>query len=148
MKLLFPLVLFLSFLFISNSFAQQDTALINKYGADQYGMKKYVMVFLKSGKTKIEDQEKLAEIQKGHMDNIKKLADNGKLVLAGPFLDKTDLRGIFILNVSDVKEAEELVNTDPAVVAGALEMELHPWYGSAALMEIPEIHKKLQNSDF
>ncbi|HRE40224.1 MAG TPA: YciI family protein [Ignavibacteria bacterium] len=147
MKKIFILLSFF-FLFVSKvAFSQYDSLLAQKYGADEFGMKSYIMVFLKSGKVKIEDKEKLTEIQKGHMDNIKKLVSEGKLVLAGPFLDKTELRGIFILNISDMKLAEEYVNSDPAVIAGVLEMELHPWYGSAALMEIPDLHKIIQKTD-
>lgn len=148
MKILF---LFLSFvfLFVSNvSYSQYDSVLAKKYSADEYGMKSFIMVFLKSGKTKIDDKEKSAEIQKGHMENIQKLVKEGKLVLAGPFMDKTEYRGIFILDMTDMKLAEEFVSQDPAVIAGVLEMELHPWYGSAALMVIPETHKLIQKTDF
>jgi uncharacterized protein YciI len=70
------------------------------------------------------------------MDNIGRLVDEGKLVVAGP-LGKNDLtyRGIFILNVKTVEEATELLQSDPAVKDGLLAAELLPWYGSAALGE-------------
>ncbi|HEX5025995.1 MAG TPA: YciI family protein [Agriterribacter sp.] len=121
-----------------------DEALAKKLGADEYGMKQYVMAFLKSGTVKIKDSAQRASLQQAHLKNIMRLAAEGKLVVAGPFLDNTSLRGIFIFNVASVEEAKALTATDPAVIAGTLEMELHPWYGSAALAETLEIHKKLE----
>ncbi len=53
-------------------------------------------------------------------------------------------RGIYIFNVSTVDSARALTESDPAVKAGRLAMELHPWYGSAALMEVTRIHNTLQ----
>lgn len=65
-------------------------------------------------------------------------------MLAGPFEDSGELRGIYIFDVRTVAEAEALTKTDPAIQAGSLVMELHPWYGSAAVMMINEVHAKLQ----
>ena len=120
-----------------------DKKLAEKLGADKYGMKKYVMAFLKRGSNRPADKKKAAELQKAHMENIGKLAEAGKLVLAGPFFGNGDLRGIYIFNVTTIKEAEKLTNTDPAIKHGSLVMELIEWYGSAALMEVNEIHKKI-----
>jgi uncharacterized protein YciI len=66
------------------------------------------------------------------------------LIVAGPFLDGGDLKGVFVFDVRTVGEAKALVETDPAVIAGRLTMELHPWYGSAALLQINDLHKKVQ----
>jgi uncharacterized protein YciI len=125
-----------------------NPALAKKYGADDYGMKKYVMAFLKSGTVKIADSSERAKLQKAHLNNITRLANEGKLIVAGPFLDNQEIRGIFIFNVESIEEAKALTETDPAIKAGTLVMDLHPWYGSAALMEITEIHKKIQKKGF
>jgi uncharacterized protein len=66
--------------------------------------------------------------------------------VAGPFLDNQTIRGIFIFNVESVEEARKIAETDPAVKAGTLVLELHPWYGSAALMEISKIHKTIEKN--
>jgi len=116
----------------------------DRYGADAYGMKKYVLVFLKRGPNRPADSTEAARLQQAHMANIKRLAEEGTLVLAGPFLDDGDLRGIYLFDVPTVEEAHQLTESDPAVRAGSLLMELKPWYGSAALMAIPALHKKLQ----
>ncbi len=120
-----------------------DAELAEKLGADDYGMRQYVMAFLKAGPNRNQDEAEATAIQKAHRANISRLADEGKLVLAGPFFDEGDFVGIFIFNVTTVEEARTLTESDPAIQAGRLVMELHPWYGSAALMQVNETHKKL-----
>lgn len=127
---------------------QYDSSYAEKLGADDYGMKKYVMAFLKSGKADLKNESEAQQLQMEHMNNIMRMAEEGKLLIAGPFTDNGELRGIYIFNVATVEEAEELTSTDPAIKAGVLVMELHPWYGSAALMEVNSIHKKLQKKSF
>ncbi len=125
-----------------------DSLLAKKYGADDYGMKQFIMAFLKSGKNILTDKAEEDRLQSEHMKNINKMAEDGKLVIAGPFMDNQSLRGIYIFDVRTLEEARELTSTDPAVKAGVLEMELHPWYGSAALLEINNIHNKIQKKSF
>jgi len=125
-----------------------DAEMARKLGADEMGMRKYVIAFLKTGPVKLTDSLQRAELQKAHMQNITKLAESGKLIMAGPFMDNQALRGIYIFNVNSLEEAQQLTATDPAVKAGTLVMELHPWYGSAALMEIPGLHQKIQKKSF
>ncbi len=120
-----------------------DADLAKKYGADDYGMKKYVIAYLKRGPNRNQDSATRAELQRAHLNNIGKMAEEGKLVLAGPFLDDDDVRGIYIFNVETIEEAEVLTNTDPAIIEGSLVMELRPWYGSAALMGLNNLHQKI-----
>lgn len=114
-----------------------------EYGADEYGMKRYVMAFLKKGPNRDLDSAAAYDLQAAHLANIDKMAEAGKLVLAGPFFGNDDIRGIYIFNVETIDEAKALTETDPAIQAGSLVMELTPWYGSAALMEVGAIHKTL-----
>ena len=127
----------------ANAQTGYNETLAKELGADEYGMKKYVMAFLKAGPNRDLDSTAAAQLQRQHLDNIAKMAEAGKLVVAGPFLDNGAIRGIYIFNVETIAEAEELTNTDPAIEAGSLIMELHPWYGSAALMQVNELHGKL-----
>ena len=124
-----------------------DTEKAEAFGADEYGMKSYVFAFLKRGPNRDRPKEEAAELQRAHLQNIVRLAEMGKLVLAGPFLDDTDIRGIYIFNVETVEEAQALVETDPAIQAGSLVMELRPWYGSAALVGVNDVHKTLSKTD-
>ncbi len=124
-----------------------DPELATELGADDYGMKHYVIAFLKKGPNQDQSPEEVQRLQRAHMDNIGKLAEQRKLVVAGPFLDDTELRGIYIFDVETVEEAEALTKTDPAIKAGRLVMELHPWYGSAALIKSAEIHKTISKKE-
>lgn len=124
-----------------------DSLLAAETGADAYGMRQYVMAYLKSGPNRDQDSTEAAQIQRGHMDNMGRMAEAGKLVLAGPFMDDQEIKGIYIFAVKTLEEAEELTNSDPAIQAGRLVMELHPWYGSAGLMKMGELHKKLAKED-
>lgn len=128
---------------IKNSETKYDSTLALQLGADDYGMAQYVMAFLKKGPNRTPDAEAAAALQKAHLDNITRLANEGKLVLAGPFMDDGDIRGIYIFKVKTIEEAQELTATDPAIIAGSLVMELHPWYGTAALPMLNEWYPKL-----
>lgn len=123
-----------------------DEELARKLGADEYGMRSYVFCVLKTGPAKVEDADKRSEIFRGHFANMGKLAKEGKLVLAGPFGDAEPWRGMYIFSVTTIEEAEKLVKTDPAVAAGIFVYELKKLYGSAALMQINEIHSKIQKT--
>jgi uncharacterized protein YciI len=123
--------------------ASFDAALAESLGADAYGMRRYVVVLLKAGDQRDQDAERAAELQRGHLDNIRRLAEEGKMVLAGPFLDGGDRRGLFVFAVDTVEEARALTASDPAIQAGRLEAEYWPWYGSAALVKLGDIHERI-----
>lgn len=123
--------------------AAYDSAYAASLGADDFGMRPYVMAFLKKGPNRPSDTQVRAELQRGHMANIARLAAAGILIVAGPFLDTGELRGIYIFNVKTIEEARQLTATDPAIQAGSLVMELKPWYGSAALLETNRIHNRI-----
>lgn len=121
-----------------------DEALAKKVGADDYGMKSYMFVILKTGTNTSEDEEKMTEAFNGHMKNMNTMVEAGKLVVAGP-IGKNDknYRGIFILNETDIEKAKALLQTDPAIKAKYLDYDIFPWYGSAALSEYLEASDKV-----
>jgi len=125
-----------------------DSTKSKAYGADDYGMRKYVIAFLKRGPNRTLNKDSANALQSAHMANIGKMAEAGKLVLAGPFYGNDDLRGIYIFNVQSIAEAEALTNTYPAIIAGSLVMELKEWYGSAALMAIHDLHGSIAKTEF
>jgi uncharacterized protein YciI len=123
-----------------------DAELAKKLGADERGMKTYVLCILKTGPrdAKVVGKER-EEVFAGHFANIGRLAEEGKLAVAGPFgKNERSYRGLYIFNVPTVEAAETLVVLDPAVKAGVFVYELTPWYGSAAMMLVPETHKRLE----
>ncbi len=119
-----------------------DPQLAAEIGADDYGMRRYVMAFLKRGPNRPESPEASAALMRAHLDNITRLAEAGSLVVAGPFLGDGEVRGIYIFNVETIEEARALTETDPAIQAGSLEMELRPWYGAAALQQLNDLYPR------
>jgi uncharacterized protein YciI len=90
-------------------------------------MTAYLAFLVRGDKWTPEQTPQTEEIQRGHMANINRLAEMKKLVVAGPFGDNGTLRGIFVFRVDTIDEARELTLTDPAVKAGRLALDLHPW---------------------
>jgi uncharacterized protein YciI len=132
--LLFSMLLFSGIIFSQKENKKYDAKLAQKLGADEYGMKMYVMVILKTGERTEYSESFSDSCFRGHMDNINRLVKAHKMIVAGPFEknDKT-FRGIFILDVKTVDEARDLLKADPAVSEKILEAEYFHWYGSAAL---------------
>lgn len=124
-----------------------DQQLATELEADDYGMKQYVMAFLKKGPNQNQSPEEVQRLQLAHMETIGKLAEQRLLIVSGPFMDDTELRGVYIFDVKTMEEAEELTKTDPAIKAGRLAFEFHPWYGSAALIKAAEIHKTISKKE-
>lgn len=148
-KAIITFLFIIGFAAVSSAQDQFDPALATKLGADEYGMRKYVMAFLLRGdKVSEYTAEQRSEIQAGHMANIGKMAELGKLIVAGPFFGNDELRGIYIFDVQTLEEAKTLTETDPAIIAGVLKMDLKEWYGSAALMLLPEIYPKVTKTNF
>jgi uncharacterized protein YciI len=65
--------------------------------------------------------------QAAHMSNIQRLAEEKKLLVAGPFGEGNphpEARGIFLFDTAEEATALEWTNTDPAVQQRVLAMEL------------------------
>ncbi|NCP84748.1 MAG: hypothetical protein GW809_01620 [Bacteroidetes bacterium] len=140
LKFLFILLLGICSILTSSAQNQNpnyDAKLAQKLNADDYGMKSFFFVILKSGANPPELSKIVKDsLMTGHLNNIGELAKSGKLVVAGPF-GKNELtyRGLFILNTSSLDDAKQIIASDPAIKSGIFDVELLPWYGSAALGE-------------
>lgn len=123
---------------------QYDAELAKSLGADERGMRAYVLVILKTGPKNIEDKAERARIFQGHFANMGRLAAEKKLAVAGPLDGVQGRRGIFVIATGDIEEAKRLVATDPVIISGLMEAEYHKLYGSAALMMVNEVHGKIE----
>jgi uncharacterized protein YciI len=129
--------------------AKYNKQLADSLGADDYGMKMYVLVILKPGTTKMEDKHRADSLFLGHLRNINHLAAIGKLVMAGPIKKNVkEYEGIFVLNVETTEEASILLDTDPAIKSKLLDAELFQWYASAALPLYLKFHDNIKKKDF
>jgi uncharacterized protein YciI len=128
--------------------ADYDAALAQRLGADEMGMRPYVLVILKNGPKRMPDGPERDAMFKGHFANIKRLAADGKLAVAGPLDGVEGRRGIFVLAVKDLDEARALVATDPVVANGEMVAEVHKFYSSAGLMLVNETHAKVAKKSF
>lgn len=128
--------------------AAYDSVLARSLGADDMGMRQYVLVILKTGPTRVPDGPERDEMFRGHFANMKRLSDAGRLVLAGPLDGVDGWRGLYVFATSDLEEARALVATDPVVIQGEMVPELHTYYGSAALMTIRDTHEKIAKKKF
>ena len=125
-----------------------DKELADKLGGDDYGMKSYFFIILKTGTNNTTDKEFISESFRGHLDNINRLVKEGKLIVAGPLgKNENNYRGIFIFNdIKSIEDAKELLQTDPAIKNGLLDYEIFTWYGSAALPEYLKFSDKIWKS--
>lgn len=99
-----------------------------KEGDTTYLMQQYYMVFLKQGKNRSQDSLEAAKLQEQHLAHLNRMAEEGYASLAGPFGSDGEIRGIVVYNTPTQKEADSLARLDPAVQAGRLEVEVHPWW--------------------
>ncbi len=132
-KIFLYLILFVKVIAITNHIGAQE----NK--EEEWEMKQYYFVFLNSVAEKPNmDSSKVAELQAAHLNHIGQMFKDGKCRLAGPFMEKGEMRGILILDVTSKEEAEKLCSDDPFIKNGFLTAVIKPWYGPAGLKVTPK----------
>ncbi|MCB0280866.1 MAG: hypothetical protein KDD94_15280 [Calditrichaeota bacterium] len=120
-------------LWLSLSVSQENTKTV------ELKMRAYYMGFLYRGPNWTAEQTPEAiAASEGHMKNIKQMAMNGKLLIAGPFnvpegAPKNALAGIFIFDVNTMEEALALTKSDPAVIAGRFTIDVKEWYAPVGI---------------
>jgi uncharacterized protein YciI len=93
----------------------------------KWTMKKYHLAILKRGPQTTQPSAETQKIQLEHLWNIRRMTDEGKMLAAGPFMKDGGLRGIFVFNTESAEDAKAWAEADPAVKAGWLIVEIHPW---------------------
>ncbi len=129
MKYLLSIIL-LSFICCKSMAQDKKSTHPRTFKMDTVTLKEYFFVMLTKGpkRDEIKDTVVINKLQKGHMDNMSRLAKEGKLIVAGPFGDDSNWRGIFIFDCETQQEVEQLLSTDPMIKAGRLGYEVHPWW--------------------
>jgi uncharacterized protein YciI len=93
-------------------------------------MAAYYVGLLKRGAERSRgDKAADANLQAEHIASLERRWREGTLVGAGPVIDGGDLRGILIITSGDLDRARAIAGDDPAVRAGRLTVDVHPWWG-------------------
>ena len=119
------------------SFGQNKPKLVKATKKVENKIKQYWFVMLTTGNNHTQDSATAVKIQEGHITNINRLYNDGKLKVAGPFGDDGNWKGIFIFDCETKEELETLLNTDPAIAAGRLAYDIHPWWTAATGSFVP-----------
>jgi uncharacterized protein YciI len=85
------------------------------------------------------DDETLEAIQRAHLEFHSRLRADGTVVTNGPVVDQPDerLRGLSFYRVGSLEGARQLAETDPAVVAGRLRVDVMHWWCAPGTMIRP-----------
>jgi uncharacterized protein YciI len=111
------------------------------------GEAQYVFVVLMTGpKSAEKTAEQKQKIFAGHMANMRRLSEEKKLIIAGPFVNAADARrrGVFVMDVESVEESRQLAGTDPGVIEGVFTTELRLMKGSAELRRALALEKEME----
>lgn len=93
-------------------------------------MQQYFVVFLKAGPNRDQTEEETAKLQEQHLAHLSAIYEQGHTSITGPFGDDGEIRGIVVYNTPTLEQAKELAEQDPAVKAGRLIVEIHPWWAA------------------
>ncbi|WP_372773396.1 YciI family protein [Mangrovibacterium sp.] len=122
-------ILTFALLWISlTTIAQREFAMTE--GDTTYIMKRYVFMHLLSGTERSKDSLEAAKMQELHLAHLNKMAESGKLVMAGPFENGGEFRGLLIFDVDSLEEAIKMEAEDPAVKTNRLKMQAFYWWGA------------------
>lgn len=72
-------------------------------------------------------------LEEAHVAHLRRLQEQGDLIIYGPLKGEADLRGLLIFRTESIDRARELMRNDPWVIRGALVLELSVWVAPAGL---------------
>lgn len=108
-------------------FAQEESPREFEYqeGDTTFTMKQYTFCLYLSGPERSQTKEEAAKLQEQHLAHLGSLEEQG-LLMAGPFGDDSEKRGVLLFDLATNAEAEELIKQDPMVIEERLIYECHP----------------------
>lgn len=121
-----------------------DAGLARSLGADDRGLRSYVLVLLKTGPNRMPDGAARNAMFASHFANMERLAKEKKLVVAGPLDGVNGMRGVFVFATGSIDEAKALVATDPVIAHGEMIAEYHEFLATAGLMALYDIHTRIR----
>ena len=101
----------------------------------QYKMVTFYLCLLVTPASPAKPPADTAQLQLDHLAHLKSVMAGGKGVIAGPMAGDGRLRGILVLRVGSMEEARAIADSDPAVKAGQLAIEIHPWFAADGIMK-------------
>ena len=111
-------------------FVEQNVEITNEFIEKTVATgKQYCIYFYRSRPIRNHPKDQAENIQPEHLRYLFQLKAEGKLVINGPVTDDGELRGVGIFDTTDPEEVKRLLEGDPAVKAGRLIYEIHPWFG-------------------
>ena len=99
----------------------------------------YELVLLRRGATPAADDEAAELLQSQHLGHLAAMRAAGHLAVAGPFGDQPDesWRGLCLYRVGSLEQARRLAESDPAVRAGQLAVDVLRWYTAQGAVAFP-----------
>jgi len=105
---------------------------------------RYTLVLIKTGERQGVPAPEQQRVFAGHFENMARLADEGELLVAGPYgSHRSDpaLRGVFLLDTADRDEARRIAETDPGFQAGVFRFDYHDFATTADLPRYVEAER-------
>lgn len=114
----------------------------------QHKMVEFHMALLKPGPNVMDAHNEAGKnIHLQEMAYFEELVKSGKVVLGGPLADSEEYRGLYVFRAKSAEEARAWADADPAVKAGHLTVEMHPWW-SEEVMKPAQMPLKMTRAYF
>ncbi len=107
----------------------------------------YAMIFIKTGPLRTPSRAQQSEAMQGHMANMRRLAQEGTLLIAGPLAEPKsdpDHRGIFVFDADTIEKGAALAATDPGAQMGVFAMEPYLLTTAAPLTELTRLEEEFE----
>ncbi len=109
--------------------AQEQESAQKKQAEPEHKLLEFQMALMKRGpKWTATPAQDAPEIQKKHVGYVQSMFESGRMMIAGRIGGDDELVAVYIFRTKSADEARTWLAEDPAVVAGHLVPELHPWW--------------------
>jgi len=113
-----------------------------KQAEPAHKMLEFQMALMKRGPNWTPPAKDAPEIQTKHVGYVQSLFESGKMMIAGRIRGDEELIAVYIFRTKSADEARAWLAEDPAVVAGHLVPELHPWWSEDVMKKLSAAPEK------